>query len=240
MPSQTYKRHPDTDKRAAEIFRLYQSGLTDRQIAVETGFHHASIGNFRKRHNLKPNYLIRRPLDLVDDAHARCSRCGEVKSLEGWPKAQDATRKRYRLSYCTTCRSEQIIAALNRGPEVFVRDRWKRLKLRSKKLGVICSITFEELWAQFQSQKGLCFYTDVPIRLEAGAGRDPLSFSIDKVEPHLGYVTGNVVIAANRANTIKHDMTLDEMRNWTPDWFRRVQMWRANGVRTLHVAEGRY
>lgn len=42
-------------------------------------------------------------------------------------------------------------------------------------------------------------------------GNHPLSPSIDRVLPHLGYIKGNTQIISYRANTLKRDASLQEM-----------------------------
>jgi CTP:phosphocholine cytidylyltransferase-like protein len=37
-----------------------------------------------------------------------------------------------------------------------------------------------------------------------------------------GYIHGNVVFCCSRINMMKNNMTLDEMREWTPGWYQRV------------------
>ncbi|MFF4026978.1 hypothetical protein ACFYY5_29420 [Nocardia elegans] len=56
-----------------------------------------------------------------------------------------------------------------------------------------------------------------------GKGRnDPHSCSVDKIIPELGYVEGNVVLLTKRINSVKYDLTLDEMKRWMPGWHRKL------------------
>jgi hypothetical protein len=53
------------------------------------------------------------------------------------------------------------------------------------------------------------------IRLEPGkgtGGAKAASPSLDKIRPELGYVPGNVWVISHRANVIKSDATLSELR----------------------------
>lgn len=36
--------------------------------------------------------------------------------------------------------------------------------------------------------------------------------SLDRIEPDLGYVAGNAIVISNRANRLKSDATIDELR----------------------------
>ena len=40
----------------------------------------------------------------------------------------------------------------------------------------------------------------------------PNSPALDKIRPELGYVPGNIVVVSRRANDLKKDATLDELR----------------------------
>ena len=51
------------------------------------------------------------------------------------------------------------------------------------------------------------------ISLRPGAGKTaPDSPSLDRIIPEVGYVKGNVRVISSRANTLKSDATLDEIR----------------------------
>ncbi len=57
-----------------------------------------------------------------------------------------------------------------------------------------------------------CPVFDLPLAI---ADRDPMhpnSPSLDRIHNHLGYVKGNVIVVSRRANNLKRDATLDEMR----------------------------
>ena len=162
----------------------------------------------------------------------------KVKNLSGWPKAQDKTKIKYLLSYCRDCRSNQIKTAVNKSVKSNLKQRWQRLRVRSVKIGIPFCISFDDFAAQLEFQDGRCFYTDQVMKMDYGDGHSPLSCSVDKVEPIKGYCKGNIVFCCNRINTIKSDVTLDEMKSWMPSWYKRVKMWRENGVPCAQVAEG--
>lgn len=50
------------------------------------------------------------------------------------------------------------------------------------------------------------------IRLQIGDRRFGASPSVDRILPALGYVKGNVVVCSQRANRIKNDASLEELR----------------------------
>jgi len=52
-------------------------------------------------------------------------------------------------------------------------------------------------------------------------------------------VKGNVVLCVARVNTIKSDVSLNEMKLWMPGWYERiVDMWRELGLTCFQVAPG--
>jgi hypothetical protein len=71
-------------------------------------------------------------------------------------------------------------------------------------------------------QRRLCFYTREEMTIGYGAGNTPTTASIDRVNPAEGYEVGNVVLCRNRVNTIKSDVTPDELEVWMTGWHERV------------------
>lgn len=125
-----------------------------------------------------------------------------------------------------------------KGPYTVDRCLMKRcrgLKYSAAVLGLPFSLTVEYLKQLYELQKGLCFYTDVELITHVGVGHPPNSLSVDKIEPNLGYVPGNVVLCSKRANSIKHDQSLEELSKWMPLWHERIEMWRKNGLRVIPV-----
>lgn len=108
----------------------------------------------------------------------------------------------------------------------YLKHRQRAIKARCIEKGVEYDLPGAYLADLYEKQKGLCFYTDEPMKVyfgtkRSGARRD--SISVDKVIPERGYVVGNVVLCIERANRIKNDCTLEEMSRWMPDWYSRVQ-----------------
>jgi CRISPR/Cas system Type II protein with McrA/HNH and RuvC-like nuclease domain len=74
----------------------------------------------------------------------------------------------------------------------------------------------------YKQQNGKCFYSDIAIIWGHAEQNKQLSLSIDKVIPSKGYVKGNVVLAQTRINSAKSDFSLEEMKLWMPEWYRRI------------------
>lgn len=45
-----------------------------------------------------------------------------------------------------------------------------------------------------------------------------------------GYTNDNVVLCTSRFNTIKSNMTIEEIEKYMPAIYKRIQMWRRRGI----------
>ena len=54
-----------------------------------------------------------------------------------------------------------------------------------------------------------------------GTSGSPNSPSLDRFDPSLGYIVGNVAVISNRANKLKSDATEEEMQALV-NWLRKV------------------
>lgn len=79
---------------------------------------------------------------------------------------------------------------------------------RVKKRGVEFSLTEDDIVVPV-----FCPVLGISIAFEDGPRRDSTP-SIDRIDPKKGYVPGNVQVVSWRANKIKQDATLDELRAW--------------------------
>lgn len=93
----------------------------------------------------------------------------------------------------------------------YVRNRAKYMlamaRRRAAKAGVPFSLTEADI-----EMPAVCPVLGIEIRVDARGGFNPHSPSVDRLVPALGYVPGNVRVISNRANLLKRDATLDELR----------------------------
>ena len=103
--------------------------------------------------------------------------------------------------------NRELLAERNR--ESRLRNPEKRLvihaKNRAKKAGIAFNLDYSDVVIP-----KVCPLLGIPIVM--GVGKPvPGSPSLDRIEPELGYVKGNVWVISHRANCIKNDATLEEL-----------------------------
>jgi len=103
---------------------------------------------------------------------------------------------------------------------VHLKNIVRSIKFRARDMGLPFDLDIEHLICLFEQQRGLCFYTDVPLSYD----RPERNFhvSVDRIIPKHGYIKGNVVLCAWRYNMVKHDLSLDEIREYLPGWYGRI------------------
>ena len=87
----------------------------------------------------------------------------------------------------------------------------KNARLRAEQRGIPFALTIDHLEAILPMH---CPVLGMPIRFHVGEGRGPRddSPSLDCIIRDRGYVPGNVIIVSSRANRIKSDASLGELR----------------------------
>ena len=79
-------------------------------------------------------------------------------------------------------------------------------KARAKKKGIPFDITIEDF---ILPEK--CPLLEIPLTVGYGSSQEN-SYSLDKIIPDLGYVKGNVWVISNKANMIKNNASLEELK----------------------------
>jgi hypothetical protein len=83
----------------------------------------------------------------------------------------------------------------------------RNARVRAKDTGVPFTITKDDIHIPSH-----CPILGIPLFRGPKGGTDN-SPSLDKVHPHKGYVAGNIVVISNRANRLKADATIRELRD---------------------------
>lgn len=91
-------------------------------------------------------------------------------------------------------------------PEVL---RHRAIKCRAKKTGIPFDLCIEDLISP-----DVCPILGVHLQRGKGHGPQPYSPSVDRIDPTLGYIKGNIQIVSQRANVMKNNATPEELREF--------------------------
>lgn len=73
------------------------------------------------------------------------------------------------------------------------------------------SIDAEHLMEIYDKQKGLCYYSNLPMHDKLCS---PWTVSIDRVDSNAGYTAGNIVLCCAIINSMKLDLTVEEFKKY--------------------------
>lgn len=204
-----------------QLVELLDEGLNNREIGRRLEVHHNVIARRLKTYGLVGNHMRGVPPIPVDDTHSLCVKCSQVVPNEDFPYVQGRKDGR-RLSYCRKCRYKQIRTSAGQNPQTYWEEKRRRIKTRADRDGINFDLSVDYLVNLWHKQNGKCFYTDTNLEPSLAEGRKQNSPSVDRVDCSQGYVEGNIVICTARVNSMKYDMTLNEMQEWTPGWYQRL------------------
>jgi hypothetical protein len=120
----------------------------------------------------------------------RCNLCHQMKDREFFEIGRHE---------CMVCRASKHM--LRRHQRPLEQLLYKSAKARAKREGIPFSITIEDI-----KVPAICPILEIPII--RGTGRQTHnSPSLDKIDPSLGYVPGNVAVISFRANALKDNMS---------------------------------
>lgn len=106
---------------------------------------------------------------------------------------------------------QKNVAATRRAQEKCRREKpelhlWRRVKTSAAARGLEFTITPENIVVP-----AVCPVLGIPIEVAGAVNADGLP-SVDRIINSVGYVPGNVVVVSRRANVLKRDATVEELR----------------------------
>ena len=135
--------------------------------------------------------------------------------LVGWTDINGGTR----CSKCKDCEKNKANKKyrLNPIPQLIFA-----FKKRAKTQKVPFDLTVEDIRDLLKNAGNICPVLGVKMTIsELGSGDTNYSPSFDRIYPKKGYVKGNIVIVSNKANRIKTDATVDEIRK-VADFYEKL------------------
>ena len=137
-----------------------------------------------------------------------CKNCKQLLPLSAYHKAKD--KKHGVESLCKSCRKEKAA-------EMY-KENWFHLTTQLKKSFCKSQNIPFDLDAEYLAS----IWTDTcpvyDVKFVKHDKLHPHSPALDRLDPSKGYVKGNVVYISARANRIKYDATVAELRQLA-DWF---------------------
>lgn len=91
-----------------------------------------------------------------------------------------------------------------------------KARSRSKARGEMTDITSEYLKDLWEKQNGICPYTKIKMEIsktstDKDIKKNPIKASLDRIDPRIGYLQGNVEFVCYCVNVMKNDFTKQEI-----------------------------
>ena len=186
------------------------------------------------------NIKCKHQCPVVNGNTKKCFRCGETKDLSMFnkaPKQSGGVSKMCRSCYnnhpsvkrCEYDRKSRIKHSLHSDISLYIRKRLFGIKCRCKKNEIPYNLDanyMEELW---NNQNSKCYYTGLIMddSMKTLGFQSWNSPSVDRKNPSLGYVQGNVVWCIFGVNSFKQSLTETEFEFYLKNivwWFGKNKL----------------
>lgn len=157
-----------------------------------------------------------------------CNKCGKEKTLDNFTLRKDTGKYR---CVCHECRrkdykdnEELRNKAINRAKEYYKNNKQKVLTLRKQRYKENLQKVLYKSAKDRAKKKNIPFNIDIediiipekcPVfgfKFEIGTKDKQKSPSLDRIIPEKGYVKGNIIVVSLKANTMKNNASIDEIK----------------------------
>ena len=115
-----------------------------------------------------------------------------------------------RFSTCSECEKDRFYKRYRSNP---IPQLIYNFKKRAKLAGVPFDLEPQDIKNKLNLTNTKCPVLGVSMEIsKLGAKNNDLTPSIDRIDPKKGYVKDNIIVVSMRANRIKNDATVDEIR----------------------------
>lgn len=157
-----------------------------------------------------------------------CNKCREEKTLDNFTLRKDTGKYR---CVCHECRRKEYKEnkklrkkAINRAKEYYKNNKQKVLTLRKQRYKENLQKVLYKSAKDRAKKKNIPFNIDIediiipercPVfgfKFEIGTKNKQKSPSLDRIIPEKGYVKGNIIVVSLKANAMKNNATLNEIK----------------------------
>lgn len=158
---------------------------------------------------------------------------GMARSEEGRKELGRTLSKLYYHENRELVRQRELIRRKKRSEELRATERWKKreykrlhpsgnlwscVKYRAKREGMDFDIAIDDLVIP-----KFCPYLGIELTSEKGEGHLDNLMSVDRINPKLGYIKGNVEVISYKANRMKNDASAQELVAFAESILRRFK-----------------
>lgn len=152
-----------------------------------------------------------------EDGNLLCYSCKQYKPLDYFDKNIDKWFRAEKDSRCKECKRNAYLRRKekNRGSKDLNRllyEKFHGLKDRARKKDIQCNIDLQYLHELWNTQKGLCALSGIPMTYYFDSGRVPTNVSVDRINSNLGYIKGNLQLVCMAVNQMKSDLTIEQLK----------------------------
>ena len=135
--------------------------------------------------------------------------------FQGWTDSEGGKR----FTTCSQCEKDRFNKRYRVNP---IPQLISGFRNRAKKQNVPFNLTVDDMKDLIKNAADICPALGVKMKIAKLYANDSnYSPSFDRIDPKKGYTKNNIVIVSNRANRIKSDATVDEIRK-VADFYEKL------------------
>lgn len=220
-----YKDRSDKDSSAelrAKVTELFNAGYSNALIAFEVGETPAVVARLRKLWGLVHENLGKGKSWTKEEDATIIRMRGEGKTGTEIAAALGRSYGAYAGRMKVLKSRGEVEALPSSGKALRPEDldeagidhqMFKKLKkLRIGSGSIDRNFSMRDMVKMFKEQRGLCYYTQLPLKSEPGFNGQNLS--LDRVDSTKNYTYENTVMCCSQVNKMKGSMTLEEFDWW--------------------------
>lgn len=146
-----------------------------------------------------------------------CTNCNQYKNIEEFGNHQSTENRNGKKHFCRDCekkKRDKYYTKLNNNPEKALDQIFKiRLmaaKKRAFKKGLEFDIDLDFMYYLWNTQKGLCNISKLPMLFVFNNDRCKYNISIDRINSTKGYTKDNTQLVCDIVNRMKLDLPMNE------------------------------